>query len=35
MQNMMIGVDVAKNVLQVHVASRAGEVQYRKKLRRK
>jgi len=35
MQNMMIGVDLAKNVFQVHVASRAGEVQYRKKLSRK
>jgi transposase len=35
MQNMMIGVDLAKNVFQVHVASRAGEVQCRKKLSRK
>ena len=34
MQNMMIGVDLAKNVFQVHVASRAGEVQCRKKLSR-
>jgi transposase len=35
MQNMMIGVDLAKNVFQVHVASRTGEVRYRKKLSRK
>jgi transposase len=35
MQNMMIGVDLAKNVFQVHGASRAGEVLYRKKLSRK
>lgn len=35
MQNMMIGVDLAKNVFQVHVAARTGEVHYRKKLGRK
>lgn len=35
MLSMMIGVDLAKNVFQVHVASRAGEVQHRKKLSRK
>lgn len=35
MHSMMIGVDLAKNVFQVHVASRTGEVQYRKKLSRK
>ena len=35
MQNMMIGVDLAKNVFQVHGASQTGEVLYRKKLSRK
>jgi transposase len=35
MQNMMIGVDLAKNVFQVHGASGTGEEQYRKKLNRK
>ena len=32
---MMIGVDLAKNVFQVHGALRTGEVQFRKKLTRK
>ena len=35
MKDMMVGVDLAKSVFQVHVASRTGEVQYRKKLSRK
>ena len=35
MENMMIGVDLAKNVFQVHGALRTGEVQFRKKLTRK
>ncbi|MDN5844618.1 MAG: IS110 family transposase [Alcaligenaceae bacterium] len=35
MKDMMIGVDLAKNVFQVHGALRAGEVQFRKKLTRK
>lgn len=35
MKNMMIGVDLAKNVFQVHGALRTGEVQFRKKLTRK
>ena len=30
MQNMMIGVDLAKNDFQVHGASQTGEVLYRK-----
>lgn len=34
MMDMMIGVDLAKNVFQVHGAHRAGEVQFRKKLTR-
>jgi len=34
MKNMMIGVDLAKNVFQVHGALRTGEVQFRKKLTR-
>lgn len=34
MKDMMIGVDLAKNVFQVHGAARAGEVQFRKKLTR-
>ncbi|SHF95290.1 Transposase [Loktanella atrilutea] len=35
MKNMMIGVDLAKNVFQVHGALPTGEVQFRKKLTRK
>ncbi len=35
MKDMMIGVDLAKNVFQVHGAFRTGEVQFRKKLTRK
>jgi transposase len=35
MKNMMIGVDLAKNVFQVHGALQTGEVQFRKKLTRK
>jgi len=35
MKNMMIGVDLAKAVFQVHGAHRTGEVQFRKKLTRK
>ena len=35
MKDMMIGVDLAKNVFQVHGALRAGEIQFRKKLTRK
>ena len=35
MKDMMVGVDLAKSVFQIHVASRSGEVQYRKKLSRK
>src|SRR6056297_3784704 len=35
MKDMMIGVDPAKNVFQVHGALRAGEIQFRKKLTRK
>ena len=35
MKDMMIGVDLAKNVFQVHGALRGGEVQFRKKLTRK
>ena len=35
MKNMMIGVDLAKNVFQVHGALRTGEVLFRKKLSRK
>jgi transposase len=35
MKDMMIGVDLAKNVFQVHGAIRTGEVQFRKKLTRK
>ncbi len=35
MKNMMIGVDLAKAVFQVHGALRTGEVQFRKKLTRK
>jgi transposase len=35
MKNMMIGVDLAKAVFQVHGAPRTGEVQFRKKLTRK
>ncbi|MGY3437614.1 MULTISPECIES: IS110 family RNA-guided transposase [unclassified Marinovum] len=34
MKNMMIGVDLAKTVFQVHGALRTGEVQFRKKLTR-
>ena len=34
MNDMMIGVDLAKNVFQVHGAFRTGEVQFRKKLTR-
>lgn len=34
MNDMMIGVDLAKNVFQVHGALRTGEVQFRKKLTR-
>jgi len=34
MKNMMIGVDLAKNVFQVHGALRTGEVRFRKKLTR-
>ena len=35
MKDMMIGVDLAKAVFQVHGALRTGEVQFRKKLTRK
>lgn len=35
MKDMMIGVDLAKNVFQVHGALQTGEVQFRKKLSRK
>jgi len=35
MKDIMIGVDLAKNVFQVHGALRTGEVQFRKKLTRK
>jgi transposase len=35
MKNMMIGVDLAKAVFQVHGALRMGEIQFRKKLTRK
>jgi len=35
MKNMMIGVDLAKAVFQVHGALPTGEVQFRKKLSRK
>src|SRR6056297_2062987 len=35
MNDMMIGVDLAKNVFLVHGALRAGEIQFRKKLTRK
>ena len=35
MNDMMIGVDLAKNVFQIHGALRTGEVQFRKKLTRK
>ena len=34
MNDMMIGVDLAKNVFQAHGALRSGEVQFRKKLTR-
>jgi len=34
MKDMMIGVDLAKNVFQAHGALRTGEVQFRKKLTR-
>ena len=34
MKDTVIGVDLAKNIFQVHGASRAGEVMFRKKLRR-
>jgi len=34
MKVTMIGVDVAKNVFQVHAASIMGEVRFRKKVRR-
>ncbi|WP_336509989.1 hypothetical protein [Agrobacterium tumefaciens] len=34
MKNMMIGVDLAKNVLQLHGATMTGEVLFRKKLSR-
>jgi len=34
MNDMMIGVDLAKNVFQIHGALRTGEVQFRKKLTR-
>ena len=35
MKDMMIGVDLAKNVFEVHGALRTGDVQFRKKLTRK
>ena len=35
MKDMMIGVDLAKTVFQVHRALQTGEVQFRKKLTRK
>jgi len=35
MKDMIIGVDLAKNVFQVHGALRTGQVQFRKKLNRK
>jgi transposase len=35
MKDMMIGVDLAKTVFQVHGALQTGEVQFRKKLSRK
>ncbi len=34
MKDMMIGVDLAKNVFQVHGSLRTGEVQFRRKLTR-
>ena len=34
MKDMMIGVDLAKNVFQVHGALHTGEIQFRKKLTR-
>ena len=34
MKDTVIGVDLAKTIFQVHGASRAGEVMFRKKLRR-
>ncbi|MBB2164583.1 IS110 family transposase [Gluconacetobacter sp. 1b LMG 1731] len=34
MKDTMIGVDLAKNVFQIHAASRVGEVLFRKKVRR-
>ncbi|NVN37749.1 IS110 family transposase, partial [Komagataeibacter swingsii] len=34
MKDTVIGIDLAKNIFQVHGASRAGEVMFRKKLRR-
>ena len=33
-KSIMIGVDLAKNVFQLHAASLAGQVQFRKKLSR-
>ena len=35
MDDMMIGVDLAKNVFQLHGTLRTGEVQFRKKLTRR
>ena len=34
MKDMMIGVDLAKNVFQLHAASMAGHLKFRKKLTR-
>lgn len=34
MKDMMISVDLAKNVFQIHAARRTGQVQFRKKLTR-
>ncbi|ASM74704.1 hypothetical protein [Pseudosulfitobacter pseudonitzschiae] len=34
MKDMMIGVDLAKSVFQIHGALRTGEIQFRKKLTR-
>ena len=34
MQDMMIGVDLAKSVFQIHGALKSGEVKFRKKLTR-
>lgn len=35
MKDMMFGMDLAQNILQVHGAQGTGEIQFRKKLTRK